>query len=249
MYASRSRFPKEQEHRGHDVVPFVTKDWPPEAVRDLDAEPPARRRGGPSIRPARSAAANDEPAVSAPSARRPSFGRRVVRRLFRFVIAVMIGVGVTLGLQMHGNEVRDSARIWAPVVASMLDGVLPVLASASTSTNTSTSSSSTVATPATFADLVQQVGPLQQDLAGMRRSMDELAARQDQMVQAIAALQAAGQDVRPKPAPPPAPPPAAAPHRPTPPKAQSSSSVQSSAGQQSLAPQSGPPLQAWPAAR
>jgi hypothetical protein len=246
MYASRSRFPKEQDqNRSHDVVPLVTKDWPADAgpVRDLDSEPDqrARRRAGPSTRPARSAA-NDEPAVSAVSARRPSFGRRVVRRLFRFVITIMIGVGLTLGLQMHGAEVRDAAKIWAPPLASTLDGLLPVIASSGTGT-------STVAAPATFADLVQQIGPLQQDLAGMRRGLDELAARQDQMVQAISALQAAGQDVRQKLAPPPAPPPAAAPHRPAPPKSQSSSQS-SSAGQQSLAPSAGPPAPPpWPAAR
>src|SRR5262249_11120004 len=186
MYASRSGFPKEQDQqRGHDVVPFAAKDWPPEAVRDLDEPGRARRRAGPSMRPARSAA--DEPEGNTASAR-PSFGRRVIRGLFRFVIAVMIGVGLTLGLQMHGHEVRDAARIWAPAVASLLDGLLPVIAS----TN---SGASTVAAPATFADLVQQVGPLQQDLAGVRRSIDELAARQDQLVQAIAALQAAGQDL------------------------------------------------------
>jgi hypothetical protein len=171
MYASRSRFPKEQDqYQGRDVVPLVTKEWAGDAgpVRDLDAEP-ARRRGGPAIRPARSAAANapaDEPAVSA----RPSFGRRVVRRLFRFVITVMIGVGLTLGLQIHGNEVRDAARIWAPALASMLDGLLPIIASTGAST-------STVAAPATFSDLVQQVSPMHQDIAGMRRSIEELSAR------------------------------------------------------------------------
>jgi len=241
MYASRSRFPKEQDQqRGHDVVPFAAKDWPPEAVRDLDEPGRARRRAGPSMRPARSAA--DEPEVNTASAR-PSFGRRVIRGLFRFVIAVMIGVGLTLGLQMHGHEVRDAARIWAPAVASLLDGLLPVIAS----TN---SGASTVAAPATFADLVQQVGPLQQDLAGVRRSIDELAARQDQLVQAIAALQAAGQDLRQKqltPPPPAQPPASAAPHRAPQPKAQSSS-AQSSSAQQGLPPSAGPPPP-WPTAR
>jgi len=244
MYASRSRFPKDE--RGHEVVPFMTKEWSDAGpVRDLDEPERARRRGGPSIRPSRSAPANDEPVVSATSARpRPSFARRVIRRLFRFTVAVTIGVGLTLGLQTHGNEVRDTARIWAPAVASLLDGILPVIASTGT---VATSSPSTVATPATFADLVQQVGPLQQDLAGMRRSIDELASRQDQLVQAISALQAAGQDLRQKLSPAPAQPPApaAAPHRPAP-KAQSSS-TQSSAGQQSLPPSAGPPP--WPTTR
>jgi hypothetical protein len=59
-------------------------------------------------------------------------------------------------------------------------------------------------------DLVQQLVPLASNLDVVRRNLDLLAARQDQMSQNIAALQAVEQDIKEKllfpPQPPPAPP-------------------------------------------
>ena len=112
---------------------------------------------------------------------RPSITRRLTRKLARFFLVVLIGVGGTLGWQ-HGDEVTEMVRTWAP----SLGWLLPV---------------STIKAPApnvTTADLK----PVAIDLALVRRSIEQLAAnqdqlarKQDQMAQAIATLQAAEQDI------------------------------------------------------
>jgi len=112
---------------------------------------------------------------------RPSITRRLTRKLARFFLVVLIGVGGTLAWQ-HGDEVAEMVRTWAP----SLGWLLPV---------------STIKAPApnvTTADLK----PVAIDLALVRRSIeqlganqDQLARKQDQMAQAIATLQAAEQDI------------------------------------------------------
>ena len=112
---------------------------------------------------------------------RPSISRRLTRKLARFFLVVLIGVGGTLAWQ-HGDEVTEMARTWAP----SLGWLLPV---------------STIKAPAptvTTADLK----PVAIDLALVRRSIEQLASNQDQlarkqeqMTQAIATLQAAEQDI------------------------------------------------------
>jgi hypothetical protein len=112
---------------------------------------------------------------------RPSISRRLTRKLARFFLVVLIGVGGTLAWQ-HGDEVAEMVRTWAP----SLGWLLPV---------------STIKAPApnvTTADLK----PVAIDLALVRRSIeqlganqDQLARKQDQMAQAIATLQAAEQDI------------------------------------------------------
>ena len=112
---------------------------------------------------------------------RPSISRRRTRKLARFFLVVLIGVGGTLAWQ-HGDEVTEMVRTWAP----SLGWLLPV---------------STIKAPAptvTTADLK----PVAIDLALVRRSIDQLASNQDQlarkqeqMTQAIATLQAAVQDI------------------------------------------------------
>ena len=51
---------------------------------------------------------------------RQSIGRRIVRTLARFFIAVLIGVGVTLAWQSHGDEAKEMVRTWAPSLAWLL---------------------------------------------------------------------------------------------------------------------------------
>jgi hypothetical protein len=112
---------------------------------------------------------------------RPSISRRLTRKLARFFLVVLIGVGGTLAWQ-HGDEVTEMARTWAP----SLGWLLPV---------------STIKAPAptvTTADLK----PVAIDLALVRRSIEQLASNQDQlarkqeqMTQVIATLQAAVQDI------------------------------------------------------
>ncbi|HTE76064.1 MAG TPA: hypothetical protein VK653_04895 [Xanthobacteraceae bacterium] len=114
---------------------------------------------------------------------RPSISRRLTRSLVRFFLAVLIGIGGTLAWQSYGDEM---VRAWAP----SLDWLLPA---------------STMKAPApavTSAELQEKLKPVALDVAIVRRSVEQLASNQDQlarkqeqMAQAIAALQAAEQDI------------------------------------------------------
>lgn len=120
---------------------------------------------------------------------RPSVGRRMFRGLARFFVAVLIGVGATLGWQSYGDEAREMVRIFAPSLGWLLPG--PTTRSP--------------AAAATSRELVQQLEPIARDLAVVRRSVEQLAdkqeqlaAKQEQMGQSIATLQAIEQDSRQK---------------------------------------------------
>ena len=117
---------------------------------------------------------------------RLSNGRRMFR-FPRFALAVLIGVGATLGWQSYGDEAREIIIEQVPTLASLLA--------------VSKMKSPVVATP---PELVQQLIPLTFGLDVMRRSVDQLAAKQEQMAQNIAALQAVDEDVRQKVSSPPA---------------------------------------------
>jgi hypothetical protein len=117
---------------------------------------------------------------------RPSTSKRLMRGLARFFLALFIGVGGTLAWQSYGDEAKEMVRTWAP----SLGWLLPA---------------STLEVPApavTSIELKQQLKPVALDLAIVRRSIeqlafnqDQLARKQEQVTQAIAALQAAQQDM------------------------------------------------------
>jgi hypothetical protein len=108
---------------------------------------------------------------------RPSIGKRIFRSLTRFSIAVLIGVGATLGWQSYGDAAKQMLVARAPALA----WVLPV----------STTKSPVVA--ATSTDQMQQLAPLASNLDVVRRNVEQLAAKQEQMAQNIAALKPAAQ--------------------------------------------------------
>jgi hypothetical protein len=156
------------------------------AERDVDAsDPDAARASSNRVhklrpgRPYRSSGFKNTQVASD----RPSITRRIIRAFGRFSIAVLIGVGGTLAWQSYGGEM---VRAWAPSLAWLL----PV---------------STMSPPApavTSAELQEKLKPVALDVAIVRRSVEQLASNQDQlarkqeqMAQAIAALQAAGQDI------------------------------------------------------
>ena len=150
-------------------------------ARDPDARSDqriGRRRMKPSIHSYRPSALNDDQMAS----RRPSLGRRAFRTLTRFSIAVLIGVGATLGWQSYGDAAKEMLVARVPTLA----WVLPV----------STMKSPVVA--ATSTDPMQQLAPLASNLDVVRRSVEQLAAKQEQMAQNIAALQAVEEDIRQK---------------------------------------------------
>jgi hypothetical protein len=111
---------------------------------------------------------------------RPSIGRRMFRTLTRFSIAVLIGVGATLGWQSYGDAAKEMLVAQVPA----LDWVLSV----------STTSSPVLA--ATSTDPTRQLAPLASTLDAVRRSVEQLAARQEQMARNIAALRAVEENGR-----------------------------------------------------
>jgi outer membrane murein-binding lipoprotein Lpp len=171
---------------------------------------------------------NDKPKIKKPSA-----GRRMVRSLARFFIAVLIGVGATLAWQSYGDEAKEIVRARAPSLSWLLPptGKSPPDGQASP--------------PAvvTSVDLAQQLRPVALELAIMRQGVDQLAAtvkqlsaKQEKMAQDISILPAIEQDIREKAASP-AQPRTAAPRKPP----QQSSTTQSSPASPE-APTSGAPL-------
>ena len=184
--------------------PLVEKDWTAEETsyggppRDLDARSDQRI----GMRPMK-------PSIQQVASDRPSIGRRIFRTLTRFSIAVLIGIGATLAWQSYGDAAREMVVARAPTLAWLL--------------YVSTTKSPAVA--ATSPDLVQQLEPLASSLDVVRRSVEQLAAKQEQMAQNIATLQAVEEDIRQKMSfPPPSPSQQAAPipqHKP-PQRAQSS---------------------------
>ena len=154
---------------------------------------------------------------------RSSIGRRMFRALARFSIAVLIGVGATLGWQSYGDATKEMLAVRALTLAWVL--------------SVSTTKSPVVA--ATSTDPVQQLAPLVSNLDVVRRSAEQLAAKQEQMAQNIVAMQAVEEDIRRKMAstlPGPAQPAASVP-QPKPPQPK----AQSSAVQSSSAPRPPPP--------
>jgi hypothetical protein len=142
-------------------------------VRDSDTRS-EQRVGGRRMRPSSDSPHyrfGEGPVASA----RPSLGRRLFRSLTRFSIAVLIGVGATLGWQSYGNEAREMLVAQAPVLEMLLPAPTtrsPVVAAA-------------------YSDPARQLAPMASTLDAVRRSVEQLAAKQEQMAQNIAALRAA----------------------------------------------------------
>jgi hypothetical protein len=149
-------------------------------ARDLDDRDQRirTRPTGPTIHRLHSS----RPAGDAVATRRPSIGRRIVRAAARFFITVFIGVGATLAWQSYGDAVRERAVARVPALAWLL--------------STSTTKSPVVA--ATAPDPMPKLESLASGLDDMRRGVELLAAKQEQMAQNLAALQAIDEDIRQK---------------------------------------------------
>ena len=205
--------------------PLAEKQWPSAEeissgglARDPDARSDqriGRRRMEPSIDSSHPYRFGERQ----PTSGRPSIGRRIVRRLTRFSVAVLIGVGATLGWQSYG----DAAVVRAPTLSWLL--------------SISTTKSPVVA--ATSPGPVQQLEPLASNLDVVRRSVEQLAYKQEQIAQNIAALRAVEEDIRQKMSftPPTPAPQAASIPQPKPPQPR----AQSSAMQSSSVPRPSPP--------
>ena len=144
--------------------PLAEKEWLTDGARELDAMSEQRigiRPVKPSIQSPRSSSVKDDQVASD----QPSVGRRIFRTLTRFSIAVLVGVGGTLAWQSYGDAAREMVVARAPTLAWLL----------------SVSTTKSPAVAATSPDPVQQLAPLASNLDVVRRSVEQLAAKQDQM--------------------------------------------------------------------
>ena len=134
--------------------------------------------GKPTIHSYRRSGLNDDQIASD----RPSIGRRAIGTLTRHSIAVLVGIGATLAWQSYGDEAKEMVVTRAPSLGWLLSA---------SKTNTSVAS-------ATSPVLGKQLAPLALNLDVVRRSLEQLAAKQDQMAQNIATLQGVQEDIRQK---------------------------------------------------
>src|SRR5258707_2054584 len=200
--------------------PLAEKEWQTAEAHDLDAisdQRIGRRPVKPSNHSSRSSSLKHDQVAGD----RPPLGRRIFRTVSQFLIVVLIGVGDTVAWQSFGDAAREMVIARAPTLAWLL--------------SVPTTRSPVVA--ATSPDPVQQLGPLASNLDVVRRSVEQLAAKQDQMAQNIATLQAVEEDIRQKMSYTPPPQQAASIPQPKPPQPR----AQSSAVQSSSVPRPPPP--------
>jgi hypothetical protein len=165
--------------------PLVEKEWlTAEGTSSAERARDLQRIGVPPKQP--SIQVTPSSSLNQVVTRRPSIGRRILRTLTRFLIAVLIGVAGTLAWQSYGDAAREMAVAYVPTLASLL----PV----------SATTSPAVAAPP--SDPMQRLEPFASTLASnldvVRRNVEQLAAKQEQLTQDIAALQAVDEDIRQK---------------------------------------------------
>jgi hypothetical protein len=112
----------------------------------------------------------------------PSKTARIFRSLTRFSIAALIGVGATFGWQSYGDIAKEMVIARAPTLTWLL--------------SISTTKPPVVA--ATSPGPEQQLAPLAFNLFIVRRSVEQIAAKQEEIAQSIATLQAVEEDIRQK---------------------------------------------------
>ncbi len=157
--------------------PLAEKEWQTAEAHDLDAISD-QRIGVRPVKPSSPRPSKHDQVASD----RPPVGRRIFRTLARFFIAVLIGVGGTLAWQSYGDAAREMVMVRAPTLAWLL----------------SVSTTKSPAVAATSPAPVQQLEPLASNLDLVRRSVEQLAAKQDQMAQNIATLRTVEEDIRQK---------------------------------------------------
>lgn len=163
------------QSRERDDVPLVPKlgtdgGRPGGPARDLD--PLFDHRGG--TRPMESPMRPGRPPRwmnNRATRSGPSIGRRMFRVLAQSAIAVVIAFGAAVVWQSYGDKTKAAVRIFAPSLGGLLPDATPAMAAA------------------TSRELVQQLTPIARDVAAVRLSVEQLAAKQEQMEQGIATLQ------------------------------------------------------------
>jgi hypothetical protein len=122
---------------------------------------------------------------------KPSIVTRTFRAVARFSIAVLIGVAATLAWQAYGHN--TSSLRWFSVSTSDVEH-----SPQNTAVPQSAALPQTASPVAANIPELAQLEPMTHDLAAVRLSLEQLAVKQDQIIQNMTALQAAQQDIKQK---------------------------------------------------
>jgi hypothetical protein len=164
------------------------------------------------VSPRRSVVKNDQFTLQ-----RPSIGKRMFHALARFFTVALLGVGATLAWQSHGEEATQFVSAWAPSLSGLV-ATLPTNSprelGAAAELDGSTSAgqvsmqhgtlprsapvAQTASAAASSSELVPRIEEMARDLAAVRRGIEQLAVKQEQIAQKMATLEAAEQDIRQK---------------------------------------------------
>jgi hypothetical protein len=130
--------------------------------------------------------------------RRPSISGEIFRAFIRLFIGILIAVSATLAWQSHRDEARKLVGTWAPAAAWLLpDSPLESPADGHESAQEAAPPQTAAVTqkpPAVpSSDSVRQLEPITRDLAAVRRSLEQLALKQEQMAQAVSSSDSAQQ--------------------------------------------------------
>ena len=151
------------------------------------------------------------------AAGRPSIGRRMIRAVARFCIAVLIGVGAALAWQTHGDQANEIIKTWAASLGQRLAAVSTTksaaeitLAAAQTAIPVQPEAHDVALAqsrpgpqipPASVGQAgpavasTQQLDSVVRNLAMVQKGLEQLGAKQEEMARNIATLQAAEQDI------------------------------------------------------
>jgi hypothetical protein len=118
---------------------------------------------------------------------RRSIGRRLSRAVFRFIVAVLIGVGLTLAWKSYGDEGVKLVRSHAPSLAWLLP--IP---------KTKTPLNNQMSAAAIATEVKQQLEPLALKLDVVQQSIVQLTAKIDELAenQVTHNMQSVGEDTR-----------------------------------------------------
>jgi hypothetical protein len=131
---------------------------------------------------------------------RPPFVSRMFRASRRFLFAILVGIGGTLGWQSYSDQGMDLVRAKAPALAEWLPAsttnraAVPATSAAEAPRQlraglAPADQQLTPIAPADAAEFQQQLKPITGDLVALRQTTEQLAANQEKLAQSIARLE------------------------------------------------------------
>src|SRR5215510_2700558 len=120
----------------------------------------------------------------------PSIGGRTSRSLAYFSIAVLIGAGATFAWQSHGDDAKEMVRARIPSLGRLLSVSITKRPSDVATKRADPTATQDNSAALTQEELAQQLeNDMERDVAGVRHSEEEVAAKQEQTAQDIATRQ------------------------------------------------------------